>query len=61
MIKPLLVLTFTLTSCLAHRPWLPENQAVVNSCLDSGGCWNFQTNTCERVDPKRCPTPQVQP
>jgi len=53
------LLALALAGC-AHRPWLPD-QAVVNTCLDSGGCWNFQSNVCERVDPKRCPSPQVQP
>ena len=58
--RALVALSLTLSGCLAHRPWLPD-QAAVDKCLDSGGCWNFPNNVCERVDPSRCPAPQVQP
>lgn len=53
-----LLATLLLSSCKTLGTYAPE-MAVVNKCLDSGGCWNFENQLCERVDPNRCPSPQA--
>jgi hypothetical protein len=31
-----------------------SNFFAIDSCLDQGGCWRYQTKQCEFVEQKKC-------